>query len=114
MLVPPGTNSYYQILANSNGNYNILHLGKDAGKLIPAKKFKITVNANLAPEANIWSIDLWIPLDQFPMNQQKGIWRFNMFRNRRIDKKTEYQASGIYLREHHFHKIDQYLKMKLK
>ena len=114
MLVPPGTNSYYQILANSNGNYSINHLGKDSGKLIPAEKFKITVNAKLAPEANVWGVDIWIPMSQFPADQQNGIWRFNMFRNRRINKKTAYQASGIYLREHHFHKIDQYLKMKVK
>ena len=113
MLVPPESSSYYQILVNPNGNYSIIHVGIDAKKLIPAKEFKISSNASIALEANSWNVNLGIPLDQFGADLN-GTWKFNIFRNRRIDRTTGYQASGIYLKEYHFHKLEQYPTLKLR
>ena len=78
---------------------------------MPLGNYRIKVNGNVAPEFGNWTLDLEIPLAQFNPNRLKGNWKVNIFRNRRTSDPKAYQASGLYLKELHFHKLEQYFTL---
>ena len=80
---------------------------------MPLKDYKIKVNSNIAPEFGNWTLDIELPLAQFNPTGQLGDWKINIFRNRRINNAKAYQASGLYLKELHFHRLEQYYTLKL-
>ena len=108
MLVNPTGSDYIQIIINCNGVYSVKPFGR-----MPLKDYKIKVNSNIAPEFGNWTLDVELPLDQFNPKGQQGNWKINIFRNRRIDSEKAYQASGLYLKELHFHRLEQYYTLKL-
>jgi hypothetical protein len=112
MLVPPGSDCYYQIVVNGNGARRIILKGHNAAnKLIKPENFKIEVIPRIAYDENIWDLEIKIPLSQFPKEDFKKNWRFNVFRSRRINNSNAYQASGIFLKKVHFHMLDEYPKL---
>jgi hypothetical protein len=109
MLVNPTGSDYVQIIANCNGAYYI----KPFNKMKPAD-YKVKTNANIAPEFANWTLDLEIPMEQFNPAGLKGNWKINIFRNRRAGgTKKDYQSSGLYLKEYHFHRLEQYYTLQL-
>ena len=107
MLVNPTGSDYIQICVNSNGAYASKPFGR-----MPVKDYEIKVNSNIAPEFGNWTLDIEIPLEQFNPSGRKGDWKINIFRNRRINQEKAYQASGLYLKELHFHRLEQYFTLK--
>ncbi len=109
MLVPPDSSSCYQIIVNSRGANFIKGVNTSLTPLAPPpEQLHVLVNASMALEEDTWKVELKIPLRQFPRQMLQGIWKFNVFRNRRIDKENAYQASGIYLKEYNFQKLSEY------
>lgn len=106
MLVNPTGTDYVQIIVNSLGTYYIKPFHR-----MPLGNYKIKVNGNVAPEIGNWTLDLEIPLAQFNPDRLKGNWKVNVFRNRRTGDPKAYQASGLYLKELHFHKLEQYFTL---
>ncbi len=113
MLVPPGSEAYYQIIINSLGTYSIINAGKetDRHKLIAASKLKLEVIPDIVYDACTWGGKVKIPLSQFPAADFKKPWRINVFRNRRIDEPSAHQWSGIYLSKINYHILNEYPKL---
>ena len=109
MLVNPTGSDYVQIIVNCNGAYYIKPFNR-----MKSADYKVKTNANIAPEFGNWTLDLEIPMAQFNPKGLKGNWKINLFRNRRAGgTKKDYQSSGLYLKEYHFHRLEQYYTLQL-
>jgi hypothetical protein len=96
MLVPDkSVRSYYQIGVNSLGTYNVLyHRSNKSVESLP--NFKIQTSS--AIDKGKWIVEMKIPLDEFDSVDFTRTWKFNVFRTRMLDGKTQFrQSSGVRL-----------------
>ena len=104
MLVPPNRENYYQIVINANANYRIL----SQPQLKDVPDFEIESKASRFPDR--WTVVMKIPLSQFGEISSDSQWKFNAFRNRLCDRKT--QLSGVRMLGSNFHLIKDYVVLQ--
>lgn len=105
LLLPPDSQSYYQIGINSAGHHTVLKRnisphGASQRKFVPDRTFQMETKVEKL--AGGWVAKARIPLAQFAPSDLKKPWRFNVYRSRFAGGKWE--AYGVMLLSNNFHK----------
>jgi hypothetical protein len=100
LLLPPDSESYYQIGVNSAGHHAVLRRNTShPGKLVSDRTFQVETKGEVITEG--WVAKVKIPLAQFASADFKKPWRFNVYRSRIAGGQRE--SYGIMLLSKNFH-----------
>lgn len=114
MLVDnPKKRSYYQIVVNSLGIYQVLYREKNKPP-VAADKFKVEIKAQVVNDR--WSVEMKIPLEQFAASDFEDLWQINIFRSRVLNEPAletaDRQSSGLRIFSYSYHCLEQYHYLK--